>query len=185
MVEPDLDADLSRLVSDSRAEEAAGQRIRERNLRAAAVTDATFSGVVVDLAERGETVVVRTAHGRTLTGRITLVARDAIALESGMGVSYIKLDRISAVRRAPGLRGDEPSGDRCPPRSISLAALLADLAQQRPRVALVLAGEPALAVGELRAVGVDVLTVRLDGEPSVTAYFAAAQLSELTVLASG
>jgi hypothetical protein len=185
VVDPDLDADLTRLVSDSHAEEAARQRIRERNLRAAAVTDATFSGVVVDLAERGEAVVVRTAQGRTLTGRITLVARDAIAVESGAGVSYVKLDRITAVRRAPGLRADEPSGDRPPPRSTSLAALLADLAQQRPRVALVLAGEPALAVGELRAVGVDVLTVRLDGEPPVTAYFAAAQLSELTVLASG
>jgi hypothetical protein len=159
--------------------------VRERNLRAAAVTDATLSGVIVDLAERGETVALRTVQGRTLTGRMTLVARDAVAIESGMGVSYVKLDRVTAVRRAPGLRADEPSGDRPPPRSTSLAALLADLAPQRPRVDLVLAGEPALAVGELRAVGVDVLTVRLDGEPPVTAYFAAAQLSELTVLASG
>ena len=185
MVDRDLDADLTRLVSDSRAEDAARQRIRERNLRAAAVTDATFSGLLVDLAERGETVALRTAHGRTLTGRITLVARDAIALDSGAGLSYIKLDRITALRRAPGVRADEPSGDRPPPRTTSLAALLADLAPERPRVALVLDGEPALAVGELRAVGVDVLTVRLDGEPPVTAYFAAAQLSELTVLASG
>ncbi len=189
MEEPEqegLDAALARLVSDSRAEEAARQRIRTRNLRAAALTDATFAGVIVDLAERGEVVSIRTAHGRTLTGRVVLTARDAIAVETGAaGTTYVRLDGVTSVRRMPGVRADPPSGGRCPPRQTSLAALLAELAQERPRVTVALQGEPSLVVGELRGAGVDVLTLRLDGEPPVMAYLAVGQVSDVTVLASG
>jgi hypothetical protein len=181
-----LDADLARLVADTRIEDAARARVRERNLRAAAVSDATLVGIVLDLAERAEPVTVRTTSGRTLSGRITLVAQDALALDAGRsGTSYVRFAGIASVRRLDGGRTPEPSGDRTPPRAATLAALLGDLAPHHPRVALAVTGEPAVVSGELRAAGVDVVTIRLPGDPPVTAYFATAQLSELTVLASG
>jgi hypothetical protein len=181
-----LDADLAELVADARADDAARTRVRERNLRAAAVTDATLVGIVLDLAERADPVTIRTTSGRTLSGRITLVARDAIALEAGpSGTTFVRFAAIASVRRLDGGRAPEPSGDRTPPRAVTLAALLADLASLHPRVALAVTGEPAVVSGELRAAGVDVVTIRLAGDPAVTAYFATAQLSEVTVFASG
>jgi hypothetical protein len=180
-----LDGDLARLIADSRADEASRARQRERHLRAAATTDATLAGLLVDLAERGEPVTLRTTAGRSLTGRIGVVAQDAVVLEIGSGPSIVRLAAVSSIRRAAGERVDEPSGDRVPSRAATLAALLADLAPDRPRIALAVQGEPSLVRGELRAAGIDVLTVTLDGDPPVTVHFATAQVSELTVLASG
>jgi hypothetical protein len=76
----------------------------------------------------------------------------------------------------------EPTGHRRPPRAATLVALLADVAVERPRVALAVTGEGALVSGELRAVGADVVTISTADGP---VYIAARQLSELTVLASG
>ena len=181
-----LDGDLARLIADSRADEAIRARQRERNMRAAAATDATLAGLVLDLAELGGPVTLRTTSGRSLTGRIATVARDAVVLEVDSGAtSFVRLAAVSSIRRAGGHRLPQVSGDRTPSHAPTLAALLADLAPERPRVALAVHGEPGLVRGELRAAGADVVTVTLDGDLPVTAYFATAQVSELTVLASG
>jgi hypothetical protein len=174
---------MARLFAEQRAEDAAKARIRERALRASATTDATLAGIVLDLAERAETVSVRTTAGRSLTGRVLAVARDAIALEAGDTTTYVPLAAIAALRTPAG-RVDEPSGSR-PLPAVSLAALLADLAPERPTVRVMIVGDPALWRGELRAVGADVLTLRIAGDPPTTAYIPLDQLSELTVLASG
>jgi hypothetical protein len=184
----DLAGDLVRLLDDARHADATGARIRERSLRTVAGAEATFVGVLLDLAERQEDLSVRTASGRTLRGRVAVVARDAVVLESGAGLrTYLRLAGLAWVRRLP-VRGEaaaEPAGDRPAPRNTTFAVLVADLAGDRPRVALGVTGEPTLLTGELRAVGLDLLTVRLDGDPPATAYVPIAQLSELTVLASG
>jgi len=173
---------MARLIAEQRAKDAAKARIRERALRASATTDATLAGIVVDLAERAETVSVRTTAGRSLTGRVLAVARDAIALDAGADTTYVPLVAIAAVRTAAGRV--EPSGSR-PLPAVSLAALLADLAPERPTVRVAVAGDPTFWRGELRAVGADTLTLRLAGDPPTTAYVPLDQLSELTVLASG
>ena len=164
-------------------------RMRERTLRASASAEATLVGVVLDLAEAGEPVVAKTTSGRTVQGWVKLVARDAIVVESSAGVlSYVPLRHLTSVRRSPDggpVRPSEPTGDRPAPRETTFANLVADLAADRPRVALVVDGEQSVMRGELRAAGTDVLTVRLDGDPPATVYLATAQLSELTVLASG
>ena len=72
-----------------------------------------------------------------------------------------------------------PMGD---PRAVTIAALLADVAAERPRVAVAVLGEHALVTGELRAVGADLITIAVADGPL---YVAARQVSELTVLASG
>jgi len=178
----DFDSDFARLVADERAATAAQRRARERNLRAAALTDATLAGVLLDLAERGERVTIRTAFGRSITGHITLVAQDGLVLEGPLGTSYLRFDGIATVRCRDARLPAEPSGDRCPPRAASLAALLAELALERPRVAVAVAGEGSVVNGELRAVGADVVTVNVADAPI---YLATRHVSELTVLASG
>jgi hypothetical protein len=178
----DFDGDLVRLVADARAADAARSRSRERNLRTSALTEATLAGVLLDLAERGDRVSVRTEFGRTLSGHVTLVAQDGVVLEGTLGTSYLRFDGIATVRCPASRLLVEPSGDRRPPRSATLAALLADLAPERPRVAIAVTGERALLSGELRAVGSDVVTVAVADGP---VYVAARHMSELTVLASG
>nr|MDQ3575222.1 hypothetical protein [Actinomycetota bacterium] len=67
-------ADLARWTADTRADDAASSRTRERWLRQQASEDALFTGVALDLAEGGVSVAVRTTTGRTLHGRILTVA---------------------------------------------------------------------------------------------------------------
>jgi len=178
----DFNGDLARLLADERAADAARSRARERGLRTSALTDATLVGVLLDAAERGDRLSVRTVFGRVLSGHVTVVAQDGIVLEGSLGTSYLRLDGIASFRH-PGLRSvTEPTGDRRPPRMASLAALFADLAVDRPRVAVAVTGENGLVTGELRAAGADVVTISAIDGP---VYIAARHVSELTVLASG
>lgn len=185
-----LGADFRQLVGDARSRDAVRARMRERGLRAAASADATLAGVLMDLAERDEDLAVRTASGRTAAGRVVLVAADAIAVRTVAGlVTYVPLTAVTSVRRRPGDRAhpgeDEPGGDRLAPAGTTFATLVADLALDRCRVAMAVAGEGALVIGELRAAGTDVVAVRVDADPPVVAYVALASLSEVTILASG
>lgn len=175
----DLAGDLTRLIADERAIDAARGRMRERSLRSSATADAALTGVLVDLAERGDPVVVATTTGRTARGRITLVARDAVAI----GRTYIRLEAVTWFRRVGAEDVQEPSGDRPAPRETTFAALIAGIAAERPRVSLGIAGDPGVLHGELCAAGRDLLTVRLDGAPPVTTYVAVSAVAELTVLA--
>ena len=178
----DFDGDLARLVADERVADAARARSRERDLRTSALTDATLVGVLLDAAERGDRLSIRTVFGRILNGHVTVVAQDGIVVEGALGMSYLWFDGIASFRR-PGLRSIvEPTGHRRPPRAATLVALLADVAVERPRVALAVTGEDALVSGELRAVGADVVTISTADGP---VYIAARHVSELTVLASG
>lgn len=178
----DFDAELVRLLGDERAADAARTRARERDLRAAALTDATLPGVLLDAAERGDRVAVRTVSGRALQGHIVLVAQDGIVLDGPLGTSYLPFTGIASFRRPQTRAVIEPTGDRPPPRQATITALLAELAPDRPRVAVAVIGEAALVAGELRAASSDVVTITL---PEGPLYVAARQVSELTVLASG
>ena len=66
---------------------------------------------------------------------------------------------------------------------MTLAEVLAQAVANRPRVAVVL-GEVTV-VGELRAVGTDVLSVRTDGEPAGLSYVTLASVSEVSLFDSG
>jgi hypothetical protein len=188
--EPDreLADDFTRVVGEVRQADARRSRVRERNLRAAATAEATLLGVLLDLAEQNAPVLARTTSGRTVQGRVCVVARDAIVVESSGGVlTHVQLSHVASVRppAARAIGWGEPAGDRSAPRDTSFANLLADLAAERPRVAVTVAGEGTVMRGELRAAGADILTVLLEGDPPGVAYVATRQVSELTVLASG
>jgi len=185
-----LQLDLTLLVGEAHAEDARRSRVRERHLLASAAAEATLVGTLLDLAEQDLDVVIRTTTGNTATGRIVLVARDAVAVELAGRPTFAPLGALSTVKLAPGQRREratraEPTGRRPAARQITLAALVAELAGDRPRVRTHVAGEPSPLIGSLMSAGTDLLTIRLDGEPAVLAHVALGQLSLLTVLASG
>lgn len=182
--------DLERWAADARAREAADARVRERWLRAQAAEGASMAGVLLDLAERRETVVVATMAGRRHRGVVTGVGEDFVAMQAPSGtITLVALAGLGDVRVAERAAGPRPrvaanTGDR--PGRGALGARLADVLAQaaggRPRI-LVQTG-PASVVGDLRAVGVDVLTVQTDGDAGPV-YVWLPSLSEISFLASG
>lgn len=180
---------LERWAADARAREAADARVRERWLRAQAEEEASLAGVLLALAERGETVVLTTVAGRRHRGVVTGVGVDFAALEAAGGLTTLLVlgglgdaRVVEAGTRARAAAAPATTERRPGALGVRLADVLAQAAGQRPRVA-VQAGA-ASVVGDLRSVGTDVVTVRTDGEAGVV-YVALASVSEVSFLASG
>lgn len=145
--------DLLRLLDRARAADALAARARERLLRTVAEEGATLAGTLVDLAEAGAEVRVRTTFGRPASGPVRFVGSDFAVV----GDVWVRLSAIVAVLGA----SSPAAGDRAP-SDVLLSEALHRIATERPRVALATPGE--VLAGELVAAGVDVVTVRLDGE---------------------
>lgn len=176
-------ADLARWTADTRAEEAAGSRVRERWLRQQAAEDARFAGVLVDLAEQGAGVAVRTTAGRTVHGRLAAVARDFCVLRHDAGMAtFLTFSAMAAVRPEPGHRSGDADSARLSASALGLADVLARLAPERHRVRVVVDGGGEALAGELRSVGADVATVRLDGDPPATVYLQLGAVREVALI---
>ena len=157
-------ADLARWTGDARTDEAARARTRERWLRQQAEEEARLAGVALDLAEAQVGVAVRLTSGRTVQGRVAAVARDFCVMRQERGTTTLVAFRaIATVRPEAGRRAEGAASDRSAPVDATLVDVLAGLAGDRPRVRLGLEGGESLA-GELRSVGADVATIRLDGD---------------------
>ena len=176
-------ADLARWTADTRTDEAARSRRRERWLRQQATEDARFSGVALDLAERGVGVAVGTTTARTLHGRIVAVAGDFLVLRHDGGAStFLALPAVATMRPEPGQRVGDAASERSSAVDITLSDVVTALAAGRPRVRVALEGGGEPLTGELRAASGEVATLRLDGEPPATVYLQLASLRELTLL---
>ena len=179
----DQDADLAALVAELSSDQAALTRSRAHWLSRQAAAEGTFGGILRDLAERGRPVLLSLHNGRLHRGVTTVVGADFVVVRVGPGRDVaIALAALSSVRTLPG----EPAttGDRFVPASTSLAEMLSALGEERTRV-LIVGSDPRQAVsGELRAVGRDVLTVRLGGDGG-TAYVALASVAEISLVESG
>jgi len=172
---------LDRWIADIRSDDAAAARARERWLVTQAEESSTFTGVLLDLGERRTTVLIDGCAGRRHRGTIVAVARDFCGLRTPSGrdvlLSYAGIASVRADRPAAA-----PTGDRAVTLRATLDEALATLAEDRPRVLLVtLTGAEGLS-GELRSVGRDVLTVRLDGEQRTPAYVAIAAIAEVSLV---
>ena len=176
--------DLERWAADARAREVADARVRERWLRAQAEEESSLAGVLLALAERRETVLLTTVSGRRHRGVVAGVGRDFAALETPAGpTTLVTLDAMADLRAVGDGRGPRPAATGGGGElGVGLADVLAQAAGQRPRVS-VQAGA-ATVVGDLRAVGSDVLTVRADGGAGVV-YVGLGSVSEVSFLASG
>lgn len=176
---PGLAAWLAEVVAD----DAAQQRSRLRWLEQQAAEEGTFIGVLTDLAERGRPVVVHLTNGRIHRGTLTLIGTDVVGVSTAGGRDVLlRQTAIASVRTLPG----EPVtiGDRHIVSDVAMIEAMSALAEHRARVHLI-GSDPSQAVtGELRAVGRDVVTVRLDGAGG-TAYIAVASLVELSLFESG
>jgi hypothetical protein len=183
----DFAADLARLLADAAADAASSERSQARLLRQVAEEEATFVGVAVDLAERGTGVVVRTSSGRAHRGVLLAVGRDFVVVRdpSGHGApAFVALVAVTTLRPQPGIGGGlDTAGARAAPRDVSLAAVLTALAAERPRVQVgLVAGSAEPVAGELRSAGVDVVTVRLDGDAGLLAHVPLAAVAEVLLL---
>jgi hypothetical protein len=88
-----------------------------------------------------------------------MVATDFVAVTGAHGRVWCRLGAVAAIRDDAG--AGPARGERAP-ADLRLDDVLAALVDDRPRVVLeVGAGDPV--VGELVAVGADVVTVELDG----------------------
>ncbi len=176
--------DLERWAAGARAQEAAEERVRERWLRQAAEEEASFAGLLVDLAEDGRPVSVTTTAGRRHHGSMMAVGTDFVAIAGPDGrLVLVSIGAIAEVRPAAGARHPAAATTDRQPLGVTLAEVLAQAVATRPRVAVV-AGEVTV-VGHLRAVGTDVLTVRTDGEPPGQSYVTLASVSEVSLFDSG
>lgn len=175
MAEPDP---LVSLLDEGRADEMVATRARERLLRRMAEEGAELAGTLVDLAEHGSPVAVATVAGRRHHGMVVGVGGDYCVLRSDHDVEvHLRLDAITTVRPHPEERHDVASGARRPVAAGLLLEVLGRVAGERRRVSLVTwSGE--VIVGELRAVGTDVVSLRLDGAGGDTCYVAGAAVSE-------
>ena len=108
---------------------------------------------------------------------------DFAILQAAAGAStLLVLAAVADVRVVEGRSKGPTTGDGAgQDLGVRLADVLAQAAGQRPRVA-VQAGA-ASVVGDLRAVGRDVLTLRTDARELV--YVGLASVSEISFLASG
>jgi hypothetical protein len=173
--------DYIELLDESRATDVAAARARERGLRRVAEETAELAGTLVDLAEQRAPVAVGTLGGRRHHAAVVGVGGDYCVLRTGSGAEiHLRLDAITTVRPQPGDRQDVASGARRPVTDRLLTEVLGRLAGERRRVSLVTRTGEVVA-GELRAVGTDVISVRLDGAGGDTCYVAAATLSEVLV----
>lgn len=180
------DEALLGLLDQTRADQAAAERSRERSLRQQAEESARFSGLSLGLAERGAPVTVRTTSGRVHRGELLAVGHDFAGLRALDGTETdLLIAALSAVRADAALRPVEAADARTPALDLRMAELLAQEAADRPRVAVMLAGDPEPVVGRLRGVGEDVVTVESDGRRGDFTYARLGSITEVSFLASG
>ena len=175
---PDLLRRLSAWAAEARADDAASARSRQRWLRQAADEDATFAAVLLDLAERRSPVVVTGRAGRRHRCTVAAVGADfALVRIDGATDALLSFAGIASVR--PEAAQPAAAGDRTVDLDVSMAEALAVIGEDRPRVLVVTMADADGLAGELRSVGRDVATLRLDGADRATAYVPIASIAEL------
>ncbi len=173
----DLDRALLGLTDDARAEAHARTRRLTGSLRRQAEEEGTVAGVLLDLAERHEHLVLSTAGGRTLRGTIAIIGADFVALRSPAGVrTYVPTGRIASVRTEPVVA--RTVGDRVVQVAETLRGHLGTSAEERQWVSVHSLSTETVS-GTLLAVGQDLLTVRSD--QGTTTYLPTALIDDLTL----
>ncbi|MEO5679036.1 MAG: hypothetical protein ABIS47_05130 [Acidimicrobiales bacterium] len=181
-----LEQELARWLAEARVDDAVTSRLRERALRQLAADEATLLGLCLDLAEARRPILARTTAGRVHRGVVVAVGADFVAVRSPTGeASFLPAGHLAWLRPAPGswagapARGGEAAGSRPPPVAARLVDVLTGLAADRPRVRLILAGDPDVWAGRLRGCGADVLSVEQAGEPPMVGWIPLPQVTEV------
>ncbi len=178
----DIVAGLTRWLAEQRADAAAAARARERWLRQAAAEDATVAGVLLDIAERGDEVIATGIGGRVHRGAVRAIGEDFVVLRTAASDALVRVDALSTIRaeRSFGDAAPVEGSTRPPALAIGFGDALGAVAVDRPRV-VVVARDGRSVSGELRHVGLDVATMRLD-DGGGTAFVPLAALAEARVV---
>ncbi len=157
-----LAAEFARWAAQDRASAAAESRQRSRWLGQQASETATMAGILLDLAERTNAVVL-CAGGQTFRGALVGVGKDFCAVDEAERSVVVRLGAVTTVR-AHDDEGSAPTdgptaGDRVPPLAMGFVDTLTALASERNHVGMVLADGRRLS-GDLVAVGTDVVSLR-------------------------
>src|SRR5688572_4753739 len=175
---PDPFVGLLRAVAADRVRDAATARARTNWLVRQSEEGGTLAGMLADLAERDETVVCTTRSGRRHVGRVQALGADLVALRCSTGTTVlVTLGAVAQLRTRPGAA--PVNGERAVRDDRRLSEVLTDLSADRPDV--IMASGSVELRGELRAVGRDVVTLRIDGRPATAAYVALASADEVRV----
>lgn len=169
---------LARWAADAMVDEAARQRARARWLRIQAEEEATVAGTLLDLAERRRPVVLDIGTHR-VRGVLAGVGADFVALRDDRGQQVlVRISAIDVVRAEPG--GDDVRGDRATGVDVGLDAVMGPLAAERPDV-LVRTTTGVLVRGRLTRAGIDVLRLRVDGDPPAPTWVPLAAVAMVVV----
>lgn len=153
------DDPFAALADEAALAEAVRERAVARSLARQAGEDATLVGTLLDLAESGVAVGIRTRDGGLRRGPIRSVAADFVVVDAG-APAWVRVAAITAVRPEPGRRAAPASGDRAS-ASTRLHEALGDAAADQPLVTLGVAGSERVR-GVLLAAGADVVTIALE-----------------------
>ncbi|MDE3203534.1 MAG: hypothetical protein KGQ66_04865 [Acidobacteriota bacterium] len=173
----DILAELARWSATERVGRAARERTRLRSLLEQSATEATLSGLLVDLAESGAEATLSVRGGGRYTGRLSGVGRDLVALDrAGRGPVLVPVDALGTVTPADaGAATWQPSGRRHPPLELTLAGALDVLAAEAAPVT-VHVGEERIS-GTVASCGEDLLTVRTGTDPHRPVHVALAAVT--------
>ncbi|WP_208029153.1 hypothetical protein [Rhabdothermincola sediminis] len=174
---------FDRWLAEVSADRVIGERARTGWLARQAAEDATWRGALADLAERGRPVLVELRSGRRHRGTVAVIGHDFLVLRPADGSDVlVALDAIAVLWPSPG---DGPvTGDREPPSLTTIGEALAGLAAGGQEVAVWTAGASVAVVGEIAAVGRDLVTLAVAGERG-WAYLALASVAEVSLVDSG
>lgn len=183
--ERDLDAaivHLGRWAAAAKAADAADSRTRQQRTQQLAQDEATLAATLAGLAERRAPVAVHTRSGATVRGEVVGVGADFVAVAHGGQLAFLAGHAIDWIRpdgpASPAAFADPvETGSR-------LVTVLAMLAEETAQLRVVMGTEAV--VGDLVAVGVDVLTLRPAGAgDDQLLYVPAASVSEVSLRLSG
>lgn len=176
---------VDRWVADARADEALEARRRALWARQQAEEDASFRGLLVELAERDTTVVVRTNDGRQHRGTVRSVGADWCAFETdGGGVVWLALGALASVRPEPG-GNSLPAGDRSLDADVNLLDALTDLVVDRTLVVVRVSGDADPMRGRIVSVGRDVARLAADSPGREPVVVRVQAISEVWLAESG
>jgi hypothetical protein len=177
---PDLLSTLAQWTAEARVDEAARSRARERWMRQQAIEETHFIGVLADLAERGRPVLVHSTSGRRHRGLITALGVDFVALRTETSTEVlVHSGAVAAVRTQPR-EGAAMSG-RMVDLDMTFRDAIEALAGERSRVLVATAAHDTFA-GDLDSVGIDVVTLRIDGDERPMIYVPLDAILDLSVI---
>jgi len=160
----DLLRRLGAWQASERVSQAATERTRSREMLERAASTGTWTGLLVDLAERS-TVVLADTGGYRVSGRLVGVAKDFVTFEGTSGRPLLlridALVSISPISESDARRRARPAGARIAPLAMTMASVLDLLRDESAPVTI--RTESSSVHGVIVAVGEDLVSLRPEG----------------------